>query len=119
MHTDGIGVERHHGAVDCHHLMLAHHAQHARRHFGRIGDHCIRQTARHQRAVHVVRAVGERLVEHTKPGLRGQAADHGTISADGILFTVSDVQKNKGGKFMHYGRLTEGTLHVIRLYSAP
>lgn len=75
MHTDGIGVERHHGAVDCHHLMLAHHAQHARRHFGRIGDHCIRQTARHQRAVHVVRAVGERLVEHTKPGLRGQAAD--------------------------------------------
>ena len=40
----------------------------------------------------------------------GQAADHGTISADGILFTVSDVQKNKGGKFMHYGRLTEGTL---------
>ena len=42
----------------------------------------------------------------------GQAADHGTISADGILFTVSDVQKNKGGKFMHYGRLTEGTLHV-------
>ena len=77
MHTDGIGVERHHGAVDCHHLMLAHHAQHARRHFGRIGDHCIRQTARHQRAVRVVRAVGERLVEHTKPGLRGQAADHG------------------------------------------
>ena len=42
----------------------------------------------------------------------GQVADHGTISADGILFTVSDVQKNKGGKFMHYGRLTEGTLHV-------
>ena len=42
----------------------------------------------------------------------GQAADHGTISADGVLFTVSDVQKNKGGKFMHYGRLTEGTLHV-------
>ena len=42
----------------------------------------------------------------------GQVADHGTISAPGMLFTVTDVQKNKGGKFMHYGRLTEGTLHV-------
>ena len=42
----------------------------------------------------------------------GQVADHGTISAPGMLFTVTDVQKNKGGKFMHYGQLTEGTLHV-------
>ena len=42
----------------------------------------------------------------------GQVADHGTITADGVVFTVADVQKNKGGKFMHYGRLTEGTLHV-------
>ena len=42
----------------------------------------------------------------------GQAADHGTISADGILFTVSDVQKNKGGKFMHYGKLVSGSLSV-------
>ena len=42
----------------------------------------------------------------------GQAADHGTISADGILFTVSDVQKNKGGKFMHYGKLVSGSLAV-------
>ena len=42
----------------------------------------------------------------------GQVADHGTIRAPGMLFTVTDVQKNKGGKFMHYGRLTEGTLHV-------
>ena len=29
-----------------------------------------------------------------------------------MLFTVTDVQKNKGGKFMHYGQLTEGALHV-------
>ena len=42
----------------------------------------------------------------------GQVADHGTISAPGMLFTVTDVQKNKGGKFMHYGQLTEGALHV-------
>ncbi len=38
----------------------------------------------------------------------GQVADRGSIGA----FAVSDVQKNKGGKVMHYGKLTEGTLSV-------
>ena len=38
----------------------------------------------------------------------GQVADHGSIGA----FVVNDVQKNKGGKIMHYGTLTEGTLSV-------
>ena len=42
----------------------------------------------------------------------GQVADHGTITADGVVFTVTDVQKNKGGKFMHYGCLAQGVLHV-------
>ena len=42
----------------------------------------------------------------------GQVADHGTITADGVVFTVADVQKNKGGKFMHYGRLAQGVLRV-------
>ena len=42
----------------------------------------------------------------------GQVADHGTITADGVVFTVADVQKNKGGKFMHYGLLAQGVLHV-------
>ena len=38
----------------------------------------------------------------------GQVADHGSIGA----FLVNDVQKNKGGKVMHYGKLSEGTLSV-------
>ena len=42
----------------------------------------------------------------------GQVADHGVLTADGIVFTVSDVQKNKGGKFMHYGKLVKGSLSV-------
>ncbi len=42
----------------------------------------------------------------------GQVADHGTITAGGAVFTVTDVQKNKGGKYMHYGKLTEGTLKL-------
>ena len=42
----------------------------------------------------------------------GQVADHGVITAKGMTFTVTDVQKNKGGKFMHYGHLAEGVLAV-------
>ena len=42
----------------------------------------------------------------------GQVADHGVITGDGAEFAVTDVQKNKGGKFMHYGKLVKGTLHV-------
>ena len=42
----------------------------------------------------------------------GQVADHGSISAEGLLFEVQDVQKNKGGKFMHSGVLKEGVLKL-------
>ena len=42
----------------------------------------------------------------------GQVADHGTITAEGMTYNVTDVQKNKGGKFMHYGKLTQGSLKV-------
>ena len=42
----------------------------------------------------------------------GQVADHGVLTAEGVVFTVSDVQKNKGGKFMHYGKLAGGSLSV-------
>ena len=42
----------------------------------------------------------------------GQVADHGLIETDTAKFLVTDVQKNKGGKFMHYGKLVEGELSV-------
>ena len=42
----------------------------------------------------------------------GQVADHGELSANGALFAVSDVQKNKGGKFLHTGTLKSGILKV-------
>ena len=42
----------------------------------------------------------------------GQTADHGVITANGVRFEVTDVQKNKGGKFMHTGKLTEGALKL-------
>ena len=42
----------------------------------------------------------------------GQVADHGVISCGEARFQVTDVQKNKGGKFMHYGKLLSGSLSV-------
>ena len=42
----------------------------------------------------------------------GQVADHGVITGQGFTFTVTDVQKNKGGKFMHYGHVARGSVTV-------
>ncbi len=42
----------------------------------------------------------------------GQVADHGVLTAEGMSYTATDVQKNKGGKYMHYGKLTQGSLKV-------
>ena len=42
----------------------------------------------------------------------GQVADHGDIRNGRCRFQVTDVQKNKGGKYMHYGKMIEGTLKV-------
>lgn len=45
----------------------------------------------------------------------GQVADHGDIVLSGAhscRFHVTDVQKNKGGKYMHYGKMAEGTLKL-------
>ncbi len=42
----------------------------------------------------------------------GQVADHGTITCGGSVFEVRDVQKNKGGKFLHSGVLKSGELKV-------
>ncbi len=46
----------------------------------------------------------------------GQVADHGNITdvddEHEMYFAVTDVQKNKGGKYMHYGKMHEGTLKV-------
>ena len=42
----------------------------------------------------------------------GQTGDHGVLTADGFAFEVTDVQKNKGGKYMHYGVVKAGTLSL-------
>jgi len=42
----------------------------------------------------------------------GQVADHGEIRLGDSIFEVRDVQKNKGGKFLHTGSLKSGELKV-------
>ena len=48
----------------------------------------------------------------------GQVADHGKIQKNDAIFEVIDVQKNKGGKFMHYGRLVSGEMSTGDLVTA-
>jgi len=42
----------------------------------------------------------------------GQVADTGLLTAEGAVFRVGNVQKNKGGKYMHYGKMLEGVLKL-------
>ena len=42
----------------------------------------------------------------------GQIGDSGVLEVNGAVFQVKDVQKNKGGKFLHYGKLESGELKV-------
>ena len=42
----------------------------------------------------------------------GQVADHGTITMGERVFQVTDVQKDKGGKYLHHGKMMRGSLKV-------
>jgi len=42
----------------------------------------------------------------------GQVADHGVIRVGESSFLVSDVQKDKGGKFLHHGVMEHGEIEV-------
>ena len=52
----------------------------------------------------------DRTVLYAEMG--GQVADYGCMKADGVFFEVDNVQKNKGGKFMHYGKLSGGDIKL-------
>ncbi|MDY4489975.1 MAG: alanine--tRNA ligase [Candidatus Faecousia sp.] len=42
----------------------------------------------------------------------GQVADHGVLMLGSCRFEVTDVQKDKGGKYLHYGKLNSGVIKV-------
>ena len=48
----------------------------------------------------------------------GLVADHGVIETDGALFQVTDVQKDKAGKFLHHGVMHSGHLQVEQTVTA-
>ena len=52
----------------------------------------------------------DRTVFYAEMG--GQEADRGSIISGDAVFTVTNVIRNKGGKYMHYGRLSGGTLKL-------
>ena len=52
----------------------------------------------------------DRTVMYAEMG--GQVADNGIMSADGVEFVVNNVVKNKGGKFMHSGKLLSGEIKL-------
>ena len=42
----------------------------------------------------------------------GQSADHGVILVGDSRFVINNVQKDKAGKYLHYGKLNTGTIKV-------
>ena len=48
----------------------------------------------------------------------GQTADHGTITAEEAVFQVTDVQKDKAGKYLHHGKLLSGEIRVDDVVTA-
>ena len=46
------------------------------------------------------------------PEMAGHQAAHAPITPDGMPSNLTDLHKNNGGKFMHYGKLTQGSLKV-------
>ena len=48
----------------------------------------------------------------------GQVADHGVLLVGDSRFVVNNVQKDKGGKYLHYGEMADGTIKVDDLVCA-
>ena len=48
----------------------------------------------------------------------GQVADHGTLTTGTMRFDVTDVQRDKAGKFLHHGHVAAGSVSVGELVTA-
>ena len=48
----------------------------------------------------------------------GQVADHGVITIGDSCFRVNNVQKDKGGKYLHHGKMESGSIKVDDVVTA-
>lgn len=48
----------------------------------------------------------------------GQVGDHGTFTCGASEFAVTDTQKTKAGKYLHYGQVTKGSFSVDDVVTA-
>ena len=48
----------------------------------------------------------------------GQVADHGAITVGESVFEVNNVQKDKGGKYLHHGKMIAGSIKVDDVVTA-
>ena len=48
----------------------------------------------------------------------GQVADHGVITVGDSKFEVTNVQKDKGGKYLHHGKMVSGSIKVDDVVTA-
>ena len=48
----------------------------------------------------------------------GQVADHGVITVGDSKFEVTNVQKDKGGKYLHHGKMVSGSIKVDDMVTA-
>ena len=48
----------------------------------------------------------------------GQVADHGVITIGNSRFEVNNVQKDKGGKYLHHGKMVSGSIKVDDIVAA-
>ncbi len=48
----------------------------------------------------------------------GQVADHGVLLMGNARFEVTDVQKDKGGKYLHHGKMVKGSIKVDDMVAA-
>ena len=48
----------------------------------------------------------------------GQVADHGVITVGESKFAVNNVQKDKGGKYLHHGKMVSGSIKVDDVVTA-
>ena len=89
---------------------------------GLTGEGTILAMVINEELTHEIATGGEAIVVLDKTPfyaeMGGQTADHGRLVLGESVFEIHDVQKNKGGKYLHYGKVLSGGFEVGQTVSA-